>query len=64
MICDQVRILYPLFLWNNPYLTGKWFSGVCKSQGEIEVDVLIGSDYLWNFDTGDTKRGRARDPVA
>ena len=47
-----------------PHLKGIWFSDVCKEQEELEIDVLIGSDYLWNFQTGSTRRGRAGEPVA
>ncbi|CAB3976778.1 Hypothetical predicted protein [Paramuricea clavata] len=32
--------------------------------GELEIDVLIGADYLCNFQTGVTKRGRSGEPVA
>ena len=47
-----------------PHLKGIWFSDVCKEQEELEIDVLIGSDYLWSFQTGSTRRGRPGEPVA
>ena len=47
-----------------PHLKGIWFSDVCKEQEELEIDVLIDSDYLWSFQTGSTRRGRAGEPVA
>ena len=47
-----------------PHLKGIWFSDVCKEQEELEIDVLIGSDYLWSFQAGSTRRGRAGEPVA
>jgi hypothetical protein len=47
-----------------PHLKGIWFSDVSRSQNELEVDVLIGADYLWNFQTGLTRRGKSGDPVA
>ncbi|CAB4040249.1 Hypothetical predicted protein, partial [Paramuricea clavata] len=47
-----------------PHLKGIWFSDVSKCQGELEIDVLIGADYLWNFQTGVTKRGKSGEPVA
>ncbi|XP_028408222.1 uncharacterized protein LOC114530803 [Dendronephthya gigantea] len=37
---------------------------VSKSEDELEVDVLIGADYLWSFQTGTTKRGKSGEPVA
>ena len=47
-----------------PHLKGVWFSDVSKYQGELEIDVLIGADYLWNFQTGVTKRGKSGEPFA
>ena len=47
-----------------PHLKGIRFSDVSKCQGELEIDVLIGEDYLWNFQTGVTKRGESGEPVA
>ena len=46
------------------HLKSIWFSDVVKSQEELEVDVLIGADYLWMFQTGDTRRGKSGEPVA
>ena len=46
------------------HLESIWFSDVVKSQEELEVDVLIGADYLWMFQTGDTTRGKSGEPVA
>ena len=47
-----------------PHLKGIWFSDVSRFQGELEIDVLIGADYLWSFQTGTTKRGKPGEPVA
>ena len=47
-----------------PHLKGIWFSDVCKEEEELEIDILIGSDYLWSFQTGSTRRGKTGDPVA
>ena len=47
-----------------PHLKNIWFSDVCKSDEQLEIDVLIGSDYLWYFQTGITKRGKLGEPVA
>ena len=46
------------------HLKNIWFSDVCKSDEQLEIDVLIGSDYLWYFQTGITKRGKLGEPVA
>ena len=43
------------------HLEGIWFSDVVKLQEELEVDVLIGADYLWSFQTGDTRKGKTGD---
>lgn len=32
-----------------PHLKDLWFSDVCKGLDELETDVLVGADYLWNF---------------
>ena len=32
-----------------PHLKDLWFSDVCKAQEELEIDILVGADYLWNF---------------
>lgn len=41
-----------------------WFSDVCKDGERLEVDILIGSDYLWCFQGGSIIRGEPSDPVA
>ena len=46
------------------HLEGVWFSDVCTDGERLEVDILIGSDYLWCFQRGRTIRGEPNDPVA
>ncbi len=46
------------------HLENIWFSDVVKSQEELEIDVLIGADYLWSFQTGNTRKGKSGEPVA
>lgn len=46
-----------------PHLKGMWFSNVSWSEDELEADILIGADYLWNFQTDVTNRGRPGEPV-
>ena len=41
-----------------------WFSDVCKGSDELEIDVLVGADYLWNFQKDCTIRGGLNEPVA
>jgi len=32
-----------------PHLSSGWFSDVCTSQDILEIDILIGIDYLWDI---------------
>ena len=47
-----------------PHLRDLWFSDVCQSKDELEIDVLIGADYLWEFQKGTTIRRGPEEPVA
>ena len=47
-----------------PHLRDLWFSDVCQSKEELEIDLLIGADYLWEFQRGRTVRGESEEPVA
>lgn len=47
-----------------PHLRGLWFSDVCQTKVELVIDLLIGSDYLWEFQKGRTIRGESEEPVA
>lgn len=40
-----------------PHVKDLWFSDVCKGLDELEIDVLVGADYLWNFQKERTIRG-------
>lgn len=46
------------------HLRELWISDVNRSSGELEVQVLIGADYLWQFQKGETIRGGIGEPVA
>ena len=48
----------------HPYLNKLWFSDVCPWQENLEVDFLIGADYLWEFMKGKVVRGEKDEPVA
>jgi len=48
----------------HPYLSKLWFSDVCPRQENLEVDMLIGADYLWEFMRGEVVRGEKDEPVA
>ena len=41
-----------------------FISDVCKGLDELEIDVLVGADYLWNFQKDCTVRGKPGEPVA
>ena len=47
-----------------PPLKGLWFSDVCMGTGELEIDILVGADYLWSFQKDCTIRGGLDKPVA
>ena len=47
-----------------PHLHEIWFSDVSRSEDTLCVDILIGSDALWEFHEGETKRGGPGEPVA
>ena len=49
---------------NYPHLKGLWFSDVSTRQEELEIDVLVGANYLWDFQSNRTIRGKCNDPVA
>ena len=45
-----------------PHLRDLWFSDVCQSKEGFEIDLLIGADYLWEFQRGRTVRGSRGSP--
>ena len=47
-----------------PHLQGLYLSDVSKFQEELEIKVLIGADYLWQFQLGFIIRGKSDEPVA
>jgi hypothetical protein len=49
---------------NYAHLKGLWLSDVCMSSDELEVDVLVGADYLWLFQKDRILRGDPGEPVA
>ena len=46
------------------HLTGIWFSDVCRAEETLAVDILIGSDAIWEFQEGTSIRGGPGEPVA
>ena len=46
------------------HLCNVYFSDVCRYGDILEIDVLIGSNYLWNFQLGEVIRGGQQEPVA
>lgn len=53
-----------VYLTCNPYLNKLWFSDVCPREENLEVDLLVGADYMWEFMKGDAVRGERDEPVA
>lgn len=47
-----------------PHLRDLWFSDVCQTKEELEIDLIIGLDYLWEFQKGRTIWGEPEEPVA
>ena len=47
-----------------PHLKRLWFSDVCMGTRELEIDILVGVDYLWSFQKDCTIRGGLNEPVA
>ena len=45
------------------HLEGLWFSDIRKRE-HLEIDILVGADYLWEFQTGSIIRGELAEPVA
>ena len=47
-----------------PHLKNVWFSDVSKGEETRRIDALVGSDYVWYFQEGETRRGdEESDPV-
>ena len=46
------------------HLKDLWLSDVCKSSEDLEVDVLVGADYLWLLQKDCIRRGKPGEPVA
>ena len=42
---------------NYPHLHDIWFSDICRHNERLQVDILIGSDDLWNFQESEIRRG-------
>ena len=45
------------------HLNNLWFSDVSRSDDILEVNCLIGSDCLWNFQEGEAIQGDPDEPV-
>ena len=56
----HVEVVKETFL----HLTNVWFSDVCRNDDFLEIDCLVGSDWLWSFQEGETIRGGPQEPVA
>ena len=47
-----------------PHLQDLELADNLEARTEVEIDVLIGADYYWNFFTGEIRKGRSPGPVA
>ena len=47
-----------------PHLQGLYFSDSKSSVNDFEATILIGADYLWQFQNGCVIQGRPNEPVA
>ncbi|XP_048583524.1 uncharacterized protein LOC125563014 [Nematostella vectensis] len=47
-----------------PHLEGLWFSDGNRGEERLEIEVLVGADYLWQFQRGCVIRGKVEEPVA
>jgi hypothetical protein len=46
------------------HLKDLWLSDVNKTSRELEVQLLIGADFMWRFQMDSIKRGGVDEPVA
>ena len=46
------------------HLSNIYFSDVCRSTDFLEIDILIGSSYLWNFQEESVITGEPKKPLA
>ena len=47
-----------------PHLKGLYFSDVTKNREELKVDILVGANFIWQFQRGETIRRGPNDPIA
>ena len=41
-----------------------WLSEVCKEKDLLEIDMLIGADYVWTFQSGKVVKGKVVETVS
>ena len=49
---------------NYVHLRNVYFSDVSRFEESLDIDILIGSDFHWNFQEGSVIRGGQNEPVA
>eukprot|EP00794_Sanderia_malayensis_P018483 gene18483-biopygen15572 len=49
---------------NYNQISNVYFSDVSRTEDVLEIDVLIGADYMWSFQEGRQIRGGQNEPVA
>ena len=63
-ITDIVNEYIEIVKKSHPHLQKVWFSDVARHQDTLSIDTLIGSDFFWNFQAGETIRGGPDEPIA
>ena len=63
-ICTISNIHVEQVKRNYEHLRDIYFSDVSRSEDLLEIDILVGSNYLWCFQEGDVIRGGQHEPVA
>ena len=48
---------------NYSHLNGIYFSDVSRNEDFLEVDILVGSDFIWEFQRGESIIGGPSEPV-
>ena len=62
-ICTISNIHVEQVKRNYKHLRSIYFSDVSRSEDLLEIDILVGSNYLWCFQEGDVIRGGQHEPV-
>ena len=56
-ICHELQGQDVNWVKSYPHLRNMEFADSLSDNGPMKIDLLIGSDYIWNFFNGSTTRG-------